>query len=560
MKKLTLLTLAILLTSTAAFAQEVARYPYMNLISGNDRLSWKVTKAAWDDADEKAFGEFVQQIGLAAEAKKCRSFQSCMTNPAFNTLFDPSDAAVRYFADCADVPYWLRVYFAWKKGLPMSVTVNTTPRDPNDPKGTSRNSTVLGNRVLQRADSVAKNGRFPDVTQFLSSTSRHGLILDSVSSGTLRTPVKPDPSEPLADFYPIKINRDSVKPGTVIYTADGHVAMVYKVDLDGNIRTLNGHPADPNAAQSPLSVRDYNDTFKRSRQEHGSIFKNFRPLEVVGATRDANGNLIGGNIRFKSDAELGSLVSYQQAEKKFTSTAEYFMFVRTNMASGDLKMDVVIEFKRSLKNLCDTIQGRVELVDQAIRSGMDQKTLAIGPDNIFSAHGDWENYSTPSRDVNIRVLFKKTLDDLKTSVHQLKAGNKTYVYAKPIAQLPEELRQVYREKALSCTVTFTSRSGVTKTLNLQEVRARIFAISFDPYQCADLRWGDQQAGKEMCQEDMRWYNSQQYLRNMTEKTSDNHKMTVEQMEAQNQAKNKAIVWETDIWGYLKPLSIAAPVR
>ena len=559
MKKLTLLTLAILISSTAAFAQEVGRYPYMNLISGNDRLSWKVTKASWTAADEDEFGAFVQQIGLAAEAKKCRSFQSCMTNPAVNKFYNPADAAVRYFADCADVPYWLRIYFAWKKGLPMSMTSNTVPRDPNDPKGTSRNSTILGNRVSQRADSIARNGRFPDITQFLSSISSHGLILDSVSSGTLRTPVKPDASEPLADFYPIAINRASVKPGTVVYTADGHVAIVYKIDLDGNIRTLNGHPADPNAAQSPLSVRDYNDTFKRSRQEHGSIFKNFRPLEVVGFTRDVNGFLIGGSVRFKSDAEINASgilakADTQQVDRKFGSTSDYFMFVRRNMASGDLKMDVVLEFKRSLKNVCDTVQGRVELVDQAARSGIDSQELVNAPENIFSTHGEWENYSTPSRDVNIRVLFKKALDDLRTSVRALRAGDTTYVYAKPLSQLPQELLNVYKEKALSCTVSFTSRAGVQKTLNLEEVRQRMFKISFDPYQCADLRWGDEAAGKASCPEDMRWYNAQQYLRNMTEKVVNNTNLTVDQMERENSVRNKSFEWNTDVRQYIVELN------
>ena len=562
MKKLlpvSFLTAAALLLSTAsAFAQapEVSRFPYMNMVSGKDPLAWKVKRASWTAQDEAEYGLFVQRIGLAAEAKKCRSFDSCMRNPEINSLFSPADAAIRYFADCADVPYWLRTYFAWKKGLPMSITTNTEPRDPNDPKKESRNSTVFGNKVLVRADSIAKSGKFPDITQFLSSTSRHGLILDSVSSGTLRTPVKAVPSEPITDFYPVKISRETIKPGTVIYTADGHVAVVYKVDLDGNIRTLNGHPADPNAAQSPLSVRDYNDTFKRSRQEHGSIFKNFRPLEVVGATRDAEGNFVGGKIQFKSDAALGTLASYQQADIKFATPAEYFMFVRKNMASGELKMDVLVEFKRSLKNVCDTVQGRVELVDQAVRAGIDGRRLEVGPDNIFSAHGDWENYSTPSRDVNIRVLFKKTLEDLRTSVRAVRDGNKTYVYTKPFAQLPQDILNIYTEKALSCTVSFTTRGGVKQTLNLEQVRQRMFKISFDPYHCADLRWGDEASGKASCPEDMRWYNSQQYLRNMTEKTSDSHKMTVEQMEAQNKLKNKPFEWSTDIRQYAIELNKA----
>lgn len=556
MKRLTLIA-ALLCASAAAFAQtDVPRFPYMSLGSANNPLSWKMKKTKWSDQDEAEFGLFVQRIGTAVETKKCNNFVSCLTNPAINPFIKSDPQGIRYFADCADVPYWLRTYFAWKKGLPMSITTNTQARDPYDAKADNRNMTVSGNMVTQRADSVAINGKFPLVTQFLSSPQEDGLILDSVSSGTLRIPVIPDPSEPLADFYPIAINRSSIHPGTVIYTADGHVAIVYKIDEDGNIRTLNGHPADKNASNTPLGIRDYNDTFKRSRQEHGSIFKNFRPLQLVGAQSDSQGNLIGGQIVLLANSQIVpsehiAKPSIEQAQLKFSSTSEYFMFVRKRMSNGSLKMNVITEFKRNLKNVCDTVLGRAPLVNEALANGMDSKTMYVGPQNIFSDRDDWENYSTPSRDVNIRVLFKKTLDDLQSSVNGLKAGDKTYVYSG--ANLKADLSAAYKEKVLSCTVSYQSRSGATKKLNLEQVHMNMFKMSFDPYHCADLRWGDVATGSQYCTEDMRWYNAEGYLRKLTEKNSDNHALTVDQMEMQNAAKSAAPVPNSDIAAYIKSL-------
>lgn len=551
MMKTLILMAAIFSVSATSFAQtEVKRYPYLQMVSAANPLAWKMKKAKWSEQDEADFGAFIQRIGLAAETHKCNNFVSCLTNPEINPLVKSDPQGLRYFADCADVPYWLRIYFAWKKGLPMSVITNTAPRDPNDPKAENRNETISGNVAIQRTDSVAVNGKFPLITQFLSSTTEDGLILDSVSSGTYRMPIVPNADEPLSDFYPIPIKRSSIKPGTIVYTADGHVAIVYKVDADGNIRTLNGNPADKNASNTPLKSRDYNDTFKRSRQEHGSILKNFRPVELVGATPDAQGNLIGGSIVMKPNSEISD-ASIEQAKLKFASSNEYFLFVRKRLAQGTLQMNVITEFKRTVKNACDFVQQREELVNGALNAGMDSKSMVVAPRNIFSDKEDWENYSTPSKDVNIRAAFKQIMDNLKISVAAVKRGDKLYSYAG--SNLGKDLYDTYKTMAFACTISYNSRTGQTRTLNLEQVHSRMYKISFDPYHCADLRWGDSQTGLQACSEDVRWYNAEQYLRNMMEKVPGDQEMTVDQMERKNAASAAASYPNTDFVAYIKSL-------
>ena len=46
----------------------------------------------------------------------------------------------------------------------------------------------------------------------------------------------------LFDFYPEKIAKGAIRPGTVIYDPNGHVAVVYSVDDDGRIRFIDTHP------------------------------------------------------------------------------------------------------------------------------------------------------------------------------------------------------------------------------------------------------------------------------------------------------------------------------
>ena len=44
------------------------------------------------------------------------------------------------------------------------------------------------------------------------------------------------------DTYPIDIRPGTVRPGTVYYDPNGHVLLVYKVDANGTVHFIDGHP------------------------------------------------------------------------------------------------------------------------------------------------------------------------------------------------------------------------------------------------------------------------------------------------------------------------------
>src|ERR1700743_868388 len=78
---------------------------------------------SWSPEDEKGYGEFVEAIGES----KCRFVNECLHDPAnpFRAS-DPPGAVID--SDCADFPYVLRFYYAWKKGLPFSYESAAEPR------------------------------------------------------------------------------------------------------------------------------------------------------------------------------------------------------------------------------------------------------------------------------------------------------------------------------------------------------------------------------------------------------------------------------------------------
>ena len=96
----------------------------------------------------------------------------------------------------------------------------------------------------------------------------------------------------------MKIARDSIKPGTVIYDPNGHVAVVYKVTPEGRIHYIDTHP------DNSLTRGVYGKAFTRSSPAMGAGFKRWRPLTLVGATQRPDGTYHGGRIALSPDKDI----------------------------------------------------------------------------------------------------------------------------------------------------------------------------------------------------------------------------------------------------------------
>ena len=77
---------------------------------------WRITSDHWSEADEDGFGRFVTAIGDSG----CSSSESCLRSSANPWAQNEDRAFLDVDVDCAKLPYLLRAYYAWKKGLPFS--------------------------------------------------------------------------------------------------------------------------------------------------------------------------------------------------------------------------------------------------------------------------------------------------------------------------------------------------------------------------------------------------------------------------------------------------------
>jgi len=497
--------------------------------------TWEIKKTQWSASDEKAYEDFIFNLGEAIESRRCRTVESCMASSA--NIYYKTDPDVAYHSDCADWPYFLRAYFSWKNELPFSYVSEVGPRnspDGNPPETKDIRYSNYGNLVVGRRDVLMP--RDPANGGINAIAIVNSRILDETSSANFRVNYRGmDEDRNFSDFYPVKLNRQGIRPGTMIYDPNGHVAVVYKITNDGQIFYMDAHPKSEGGGY-PLSYGIFGVKFSRSRPGMGAGFKKWRPLQLVNAVQDNQGNLRGGRIVGAKDSTLSDYGteqfygnvpdkegSWSKGVFKFEGSAvSYYEFIRRQLAIGGLKLDPVHEIKMIVADLCSSVDDRAFAVESTLKNGTQHKPHPLRlPMNIFGTEGEWENEATPSRDARIKTSFKNLLDQSKALVQRFTNKDPSLIYSG--SNLRQDMLDAYLAEAKNCVISYTNSAGNKVTLNLEQIRKRIFDISFDPYHCPELRWGAKGEELATCRDGenkRQWYAAEKWLRNQIDRTYD----------------------------------------
>jgi hypothetical protein len=275
----------------------------------------------------------------------------------------------------------------------------------------------------------------------------------------------------------------------------------------------------------------------RSNPGQGSGFKAFRPIELVNSKEKVDGSLVGGKIiatpneklpLFSKEQFLGNADprnnDWQFAKFIYQNhEVNYYEWVRLKMSLGDLKFNPVKELELMMTDLCDSIKNRVESVNVSIKSGLQNKSHPSRlPVNIYGTDGDWENYSTPSRDAILKTTFKDTFEITKNLISRYYAKDPQVVFGG--TDLISELIATYDERSNACQISYTKSNAEIVNLNLEDVRQRLYKLSFDPYHCIELRWGATSDSElKSCGDNenkFEWYKKEQRLRNQIDRKYD----------------------------------------
>ncbi|MAF77947.1 MAG: hypothetical protein CME60_07275 [Halobacteriovoraceae bacterium] len=513
-------------------------------------VKWEITRQ-WNETEEELFSEFISTIGKAVKSRKCFTTDQCLRSPIANPLFakkNPSGLS-EIFSDCADLPYVLRGYFAFMRGLPFVFPQGVTFYSPeieqtraeyyrakaeydrysfwNRPREVRSRYKDLKDKLEDLLKDAGKDIRYSRSGNKITALKKIqggeniNSILDqivgSVSTASFRVDASRfDQGSVFKDTYAIKLDRENLKPGTVLYDPAGHIALVSEVTDSGKIYLIDAHP------DNSITYIAYGEKFSRSPVSRGAGFVNWRPYSYSNGNYRpvANKDLDGYALEQFYGYPENPYVDFRKAEYNFNGTEmDYYHFVRARLSLDGLSVNPIEEFAVALDDLCRDFKDRVDSVDKAVAAGLhDKKHPKALPENIYGTDGEWETYSTPSRDARLKASVREIYNTVREYLDPSLSSGLEVEYDG--ANLKGDLAKIFTAKTKSCKYSFKKSNGVSFQTNLKDSLQALFKLSFDPYHCIELRWGLSGDDLNTCsqsEEKWDWYREEQPLRNQIER-------------------------------------------
>ena len=387
---------------------------------------------------------------------------------------DPAGkTAVVMDPDCADNPFYLRAYFAWKLGLPFGFHEcdrGTIDRAPRTGRWTTNTSPAGKANPAQAFNSFLRN------------------VMNTIHSGTARTRLEDDSS----DYYPVPLTREALRPGVVYADPYGHTLVIVRWAAQSGDRpgALLAVDAQPDGTVGIKRFWKGNFLFATSEVIGEPGFKAFRPIVM-----DGGRPRLLKNEEIAADPGYGN-VSLQQ--KKMESAAFYETMERLINPNP---LDPETAFRDLFQALHEQLIVRVESVAGG-EAYMKAHPGAVIPmpgsaAAVFQAGGLWEDYSTPNRDMRLLIAMDTLLDFPEKIVRSPDS------YKLPKRKAPEEVKKdleaLARKWAAEMSISYTRSNGTAQILTIEDIlnRKDAFEMGYNPNDGIELRWGAPEGSPEL---------------------------------------------------------------
>ncbi len=435
---------------------------------------WKTTRS-WDNGMETIYAAWVNAL-----------FQGCGEQSSWTSLSEVTQQKDRNFLfnhlslgeddpknrdhvimepDCADNPFFLRAYFAWKLGLPFGYH--------SCDRGYPGHSPQTGQWITNQAPSSKTNA-----VQSFNSFIR--TIMYGVHSGTARTALNNENS----DYYPVALDRQALRPGTVFADPYGHTLI-----LVSWIPQTKSHPglllsvdAQPDKTIAIKRFWRGNFLFNTAEVVGEPGFKAFRPILAE-----------GNKLRLMKNEALtasAGFAAFSLQQRKMDSEAFY------------LKMERLInprplDPEEALLDLIHALHEQLQVRVQSIENGekyMQSHPGTVIPmpssaNGIFLAGGVWEDFSTPNRDLRLLIAMDAVLH-FPEKVAQSPQDFKVSKSGSP-EKIRKDLQELLDKKVSELTISYTRSDGSAQKLTVAEILKRrdAFEMAYNPNDGVEIRWG-----------------------------------------------------------------------
>lgn len=422
------------------------------------------SQPVWNARYEAFYAAWIERLfdGPVDEDVSFPSLEPVLRDPERNFLLDTlgmqEDKNLSATPDCADFPYFLRSYFAWKNGLPFSYRFCNRGSASKPP---SCDPAIINTDFVQK---------MAPVSTFRAASAG---VMNAVQSGNGRTALASQET----DFYPVPLQREVLWPGTVYADPYGHVLVLTKWveqtnDSPGLLFAVDAQPDNSIARK-----RFWEGTFLFTNiASAGPGFKAFRPVV---------------NNRLLKNDELPNY-SLEQAEM---TPDEFYaqMYYLLNPEGLNAKQ----AYEATLTALVEQLETRVKSVENGqayFHKGGSTIAMPQGV-AIFETVGPWEDFSTPSRDMRLLIAMNVLLS-FPEKVQQYPELFR--LTAKAARQMKGEIEQLHESLIHQKSIQYIRSNGEPWELSVADVLARrtAFEMAYNPNDCVEIRWGAEPGSEE----------------------------------------------------------------
>jgi hypothetical protein len=460
----------------------VAQTPLAAAAGAASGPAWPV-EAPWSRATENLYSAFIEQLFREPldDDATWPNLQTLIGERERNLLYDyravGEDAELALEPDCADLPYFLRAYFAWKLRLPFVYRMCTRGRKDRPP--------TCESSLFSNLDSVPDRN---DSRAFRRFARRLANTVHSSSPRTL-------PDDDATDFYPVRLGRQSLRPGTVYADPYGHVLVVARWQPQGvsDYGVLIGADAQPDGTVGRRRFWRGSFLFTPSTESVGAGFKAWRPVhhvpeEALSPASDAPpapqpwSLVTNEQLRDAKGIRAWSDVQYRGSADQFYAAVEGLINPRP-LDPVRMQRSLVDALEESVQRRLSSVQNGEDYMQQ---EGYALVEMPFGG-SLFLTTGPWEDYSTPSRDMRLLISIDAVTSFPETvATHPGRFGIDEADREQAVAAVREALTTELAARSFD----YVRSDGSSWSLTLADLvgRQEGLEMAYNPNDCVELRW------------------------------------------------------------------------
>ena len=441
----------------------------------------------WGRATENLYSAWIEKLFDASldAPPSWNALHEVLRDRSRNALFDymglgEDEAGVVMRPDCADMPYFLRAYFAFKMGLPFGYSKCSRGGGGQPPKcfqwfniQNLDASSPLGQKAAAAGSAANKSSLAACFAKYIP------IVADAVHSGTGRTLASDDNT----DYYPVKLTQETLRPGTIYADPFGHVLMLTKrvAQTEDAAGVFLAADAQPDGTVAIKRFWRGNFLYVQDPALGSAGFKRFRPI-----VRESNGVL-----RRLTNAEIAKNPQYADFSLDPSKLAVEAFYDRMDDVMSPEPLDPLRAMKEAITALDEQDKTRVTSVENGRKFQNTGHGEAVMPDGpvIFETTGPWEDFSTPSRDLRLLIA----IDVVRGFPGRVARRPERYAMPKDksVAEVKAEMKSVLASELAGRKFSYPRSDGSQWTLALKDVLDRTTALemAYNPNDCVELRWG-----------------------------------------------------------------------